>query len=53
MIVSIFVIVRLLTESRWSDSCKDERALRPLGESFLAARLGHKNMNGTDIICLE
>lgn len=36
MIVSIFVIVGLLTESRRSDSCKDEtRAPRDrLGESF-------------------
>lgn len=44
MIVSIFVIVGLLTVSRRSDSCKDEmRALRDrLGESFLAARLGHR-----------
>lgn len=53
MIVSIFVIVGLLTESRRSDSCKDERALRPTGRVFFAARLGHQNMKGTDIICLD
>lgn len=34
MIVSIFVIVGLLTESRRSDSCKDESALRPIGRVF-------------------
>lgn len=54
MIVSIFVIVGLLTESRRSDSCKDEtRAPRDrLGESFLAARLGHKKHEWNRFNCV-